>query len=229
MRKAARSRWTVEGNEPDEGFERLARVVKSSEIARLIAAPTQANETDLLFGKIFEECYTTATWIYEKAFYVRGISKKFIRKLAVELKLAGIYSSSLVRKAYRMYSCLVKHGVIGRKPKTMFRRLNDEIVVAAQPDLVDEFYCEFKTYPLDEYAKAQAKVFSWVIEEPIRLVGLVEREDGYFELQEEMVNAEGLKFPNIPPDIGEFQWVCEECDRPLDFCECYFEEEYEYL
>ncbi len=55
-----------------------------------------------------------------------------------------------------MYVTLVRGGIVGRKPKTSFRKLGDGVFIAAQPDLEDfKGYSEFKTYPLDDYARSQ--------------------------------------------------------------------------
>ncbi len=203
------------------------RVVSSSEIAKLIARPAEGDETSLKFGKIFEECYTFATYLHDK--FVFQVNRKFARKVAVMLRLNGIYSKDLVERAYRMYSTLLKAGVVGSKPRTEFKRYN-EILISAQPDLFDwetSKYYEFKTYPIDDYARAQCKVFSWVLGEPIILVGLKTREDGYVEFEKEEISAEGFRIPNIPENLGEMQEVCENCWRPIDSCVCAGEHEYE--
>jgi hypothetical protein len=80
------------------------RVVRASDVAKLIAKPAQGTETSIKFGKIFEECYTFATYLYGHNLIINGINVKFIRKFAFELKENGIYSPENVRKAYKMYS-----------------------------------------------------------------------------------------------------------------------------
>ncbi|MEM3264979.1 MAG: hypothetical protein QXH07_03385 [Thermoplasmata archaeon] len=100
------------------------RVVRASNVAKLIAKPVQGSETSLKFGKIFEECYTFATYLYDRN-SIKGYNVKFIRKVAFELKKNGIYNSENVRKAYRMYSSLLNAGITGIKPKTMFRKVKD--------------------------------------------------------------------------------------------------------
>jgi NAD-dependent dihydropyrimidine dehydrogenase PreA subunit len=207
------------------------RVVKASDIAKLLAKPPEGTEEEKIFGKVFEECYTFATFLHEENFYFhRPTNKTFARKVASELKAHGIYSKELIRRAYRMYSALLRAGVVGRKPKTKFRTHND-ILIAAQPDLYDGTnYYEFKTYPIDDYARAQSKVFSFVLSEPIILVGLVVREDGYVDFEKEVVTAENFVLPEIPPTLGIYEDVCDECGFPLKYCICgavEFEEEAE--
>ncbi|MGB9693839.1 MAG: hypothetical protein ACPLYF_03250 [Fervidobacterium sp.] len=197
------------------------RVVKASDIAKLLAKPPEGTEEEKIFGKVFEECYTYANFLYEEDFYFhRPTNKTFARKVASELKAHGIYSKELVRKAYRMYSALLRAGVIGRKPKTQFTKYGD-ILISAQPDLYDgSNYYEFKTYPIDDYARAQSKVFSFVLGEPIILIGPVEREDGYVTFEKEVVTAENFVLPEIPQTLGEFEEVCDVCGLPLKYCIC---------
>jgi hypothetical protein len=197
------------------------RVVKASEIAKLIAQPQEGDETALIFGKIFEECYTYATYLHEENFYFHApTNRTFVKKIAAELKAHNIYSKELVRKAYKMYSALLRAGVKGRKPKTQFKEYND-ILIAAQPDLEDgENYYEFKTYPINDYARAQCKVFSYVLEQPIVLVGLKEDENGYINFEKEVIDAENFVLPEIPPTLGELEEACDECGLPLKYCTC---------
>jgi hypothetical protein len=197
------------------------RVVKASEIAKLIAQSQEGDETALIFGKIFEECYTYATYLHEENFYFHApTNRTFVKKVAAELKAHNIYSKELARKAYKMYSALLRAGVKGRKPKTQFKEYND-ILIAAQPDLEDsENYYEFKTYPINDYARAQCKVFSYVLEQPVILVGLKEDENGYINFEKEVVDAENFVLPEIPPTLGELEEVCDECGLPLKYCTC---------
>jgi len=197
------------------------RVVKASEIAKLIAQPQEGDETALIFGKIFEECYTYATYLHEENFYFHApTNRTFVKKIVAELKAHNIYSKELVKKAYKMYSALLRAGVKGRKPKTQFKEYND-ILIAAQPDLEDgENYYEFKTYPINDYARAQCKVFSHVLEQHVVLVGLKEDENGYINFEKEVVDAENFVLPEIPPTLGKFEEACDECGLPLKYCTC---------
>jgi len=52
------------------------RVVKASEIAKLIAQPQERSKTALIFGKIFEECYTYATYSHEENFHFHSSINK---------------------------------------------------------------------------------------------------------------------------------------------------------
>lgn len=169
---------------------RMEKVIKTSDIAKQISKPTKASEAELKFGKIFEEEYTRNTWLVEKHGASRISSTYFRKKLAARLKSAGL--EKWIRKGYRMYACLLKNKVVGRKPPTAFRKIND-ITVAGQPDLVEEHwreedkYYEFKTHPIDDYARTQAEIFSWVLRKPIILVGLKEDEEGYIHVEKERI------------------------------------------
>jgi hypothetical protein len=172
----------------DEVMEVL--VVRASDIAKLLSQPPEGDEISMKFGKIFEEEYALANHIYMRSAST-GVPKKFIRKVAVRLKSEGIYSKELVVRAYRAYSALLKAGVVGEKPLTRFKEFKDFIFIAAQPDLYDSStgtYYEFKLYPINDYARTQAKVFAWVLEKPIVLVGLKEMSNGYFDVEKEVIN-----------------------------------------
>jgi len=173
--------------ECDEVVEAL--VVKASDVAKLLSKPPEGDEVSLRFGKIFEEEYALANHIYSWAWYAQ-IPRWFVRKVAARLRAEGIYRRDLILKAYRAYAALLKAGVIGRKPRTKFRKLTDNIFVAAQPDLYDESadtYYEFKLYPINDYARKQAEVFAWVLERPIVLAGLKEDSKGYLSVEKEVI------------------------------------------
>lgn len=190
------------------------RVVRASDVAKLIATPVQGSETSLKFGKIFEECYTFATYLYDRTYMSKSINAKFIRKVAFELKKNGIYSSENIRKAYRMYSSLLNAGIIGAKPKTVFRKVEnyDDLMICAQPDLWDYLrYYEFKTYAINDYAIAQCKIFSWVLQEPVILVGLKVRPDGFIVVEKKEISIDPtFQLPDIPDHMGNIEDLEEE-------------------
>lgn len=209
-----------------------AKVVRASEVAKLMAPPPSGSYEACVFGKVFEEAYTEACYYHAKTMNTRSIPRKFARKVAAMLKREGVYSDDLVKKAYKMYSCLLRAGVVGLRPRTRFRWLNEKVLIAAQPDIggEDGRYYEFKTYPLDEYARAQAMVFSWVIGKPIVLVGLVERDDGYIDYEMEVVECAELPITDVPDHLGEEQEICPVCRLPLAYCKCdEYEEYWDYL
>lgn len=201
---------------------KLVKVVTSSEIAALTSPPHSSSKENIIFGKIFEEEYTKATYLYEKLeFFGKEISKKYLRAVAWRLKNDGIYDKKLLIRAYRMYATLLGGGIAGRKPKTSFRKLSQETFVAAQPDLENlGKYYEFKTYHIDEYARSQSHVFSWVLREPIELVGMIEMGDGKFQLESEKIVATGLVLPDFSQRIGSEQEACKRCGYPLNGCKC---------
>lgn len=182
-----------------------ALVVKASDIAKLLSKPPEGDEVSLKFGKIFEEEYTLANHVYSRAWYTQ-VPKWFIRKVAARLKAEGIYKRDLVLKAYRAYSALLNAGVVGKKPKTMFRKLTSDLFVAAQPDLYDESadtYYEFKLYSINDYARKQVEVFAWVLDKPVVLVGLNENPGGYLSVEKEVIAPPR----NLEVDVNELRKI----------------------
>jgi len=209
------------------------KVIRASDLAKLLTFKPGGSEEGQKFGKIFEECYSFACYLYEELTgYGRKVTRNFLRKCAALMREEGIYSKELVIRAYRMYSCLINCGLTGRKPKTRFRQLNDLILVAAQPDLYNwRTYIEIKTYPLNEYARMQASIFAWVLGEPmVVLVGLHTDETGYVTAEKEKITPllfeEAIGELEIPQNIGAIQEVCERCRLPFRYCTCMRYEKY---
>jgi hypothetical protein len=99
-----------------------------------------------------------------------------------------------------MYEALHRAGVTGVGVKPTFRKYEGGVYIAAQPDLYSPYldiYFEFKTYPIDEYAKKQAEIFAWVLDHPVVLIGFRKVGDGY-EVEEIVVEPKPL---NIDPEI----------------------------
>ncbi|MEM1631233.1 MAG: hypothetical protein QXX83_03815 [Thermofilum sp.] len=206
---------------------RVVKVARASDIARLIAQPTPADEVMLKFGKIFEEEYSFANYIYHRAFNQRAVPYLFIRKIAVRLRKEGIYSRDLVAKAYKAYSALIAAGVVGLKPKTRFR-VYGSVRIAAQPDLRSfegDTLFEFKLCPIDTYARVQSSIFAYVWECPVRLVGLIE-EGGRYKVEAETISPpRSLKDLGITPELVETvaheQLWCTRWGEPVDYEDCY--------
>lgn len=187
-------------------------VVKASDVAKLLSTPPEGDEVSKAFGKIFEEEYTLANHIYERVWYSQ-IFRWFARKVAARLRHEGIYRKDLVVKACRAYAALLRAGVVGEKPPTRFREVSTSLFIAAQPDLYNYStgtYYEFKLYPINEYARAQARVFAWILEKPVVLVGLKEDSKGYMEVEKEVVNP--------PDDLGVNAEDLKRIATPEDFC-----------
>lgn len=216
------------GWEPRCSKRRIVKVARASDIAQLVAPPTPADEVMLRFGKIFEEEYSYANYVYyNQTFNPRAVPHRFIRKVAARLREEGIYSRELVVKAYKAYSALIAAGVVGLKPKTRFRAYGSARI-AAQPDLmaIGGFTLfEFKLCPIDAYARVQSSIFAYVWERPITLVGLVEEAGRY------MVEKETITPPRRLEDLGvthelvkrvaHKQLWCKELNRPIDYDDCY--------
>lgn len=182
-----------------------ALVVKASDVAKLLSKPPEGDEVSLKFGKIFEEEYALANHIYSQTWHTQ-VPRWFTRKVAARLKAEGIYRRDLVLKAYRAYSALISAGVVGKKPKTMFRKLTSDLFIAAQPDLYDEStntYYEFKLYSINDYARKQVEVFAWVIEKPVVLIGLNENPEGYLSVEREVITPPR----NLGVDVNELKKI----------------------
>lgn len=174
--------------------------IRTSDLARYILrqeAPDKlpdADEDHLIFGKIFEEVYTECTWLHSKSSgNVDGNS--FRRKLAAKVKSSDISderSGYFISKGYKMFACLLSEEVTGRKPKSEFREIEEgrkKVRLYAQPDLIEGGeYSEFKTGPIDDYAILQSKIFYWVIQKSITLVGLSEDNRGYIEAEKRVID-----------------------------------------
>ncbi len=206
-------------------------VVRSSDLAKVLSTPIEGDEILAKFGKIFEEEYALANHIYLRGGYSQT-PVWYVRKVASRLKSEGIYRKDLIVKAYRAYSALLRAGVVGEKPRTAFRHYADNIFIAAQPDLYKESegtYYEFKLYPINEYARTQAKLFAWVLETPVVLVGLKKGVGGYLTTESEIL---------APPDsvdvsidvlraIAKPEVFCTKLMMPLKYCSEEVEEDVE--
>lgn len=162
--------------------------VSASEIAKQVSPPTKAPRKYLVFGKAFEEAYTYMTYVGR----TRNAMGGFCSDLKQRLENHGVEDEELVTRGYRMASCLLDADAQGRKPKTRTRDHKD-VKVFAQPDLIHEtpfveYFIEFKTGSIDDYARAQSQVFSWVIDSGIKLIGLHEGEDGYVSAEDEWID-----------------------------------------
>jgi len=157
------------------------KVARASDVAKLVAQPTPGDEVSKIFGKMFEEAYTRASHVfrgdistpYAFSFFKKGVKNR--------LKEWRIYSRELMVKASLAYSALVSAGVVGLRPRAMFKSYGS-VLIAAQPDLISldgRELLEFKLYPIDTYARVQSSIFAYVWERPVKLVGLIEEGDRY--------------------------------------------------
>jgi hypothetical protein len=148
-----------------------------------------------VLGKIFEEECTFASKIYLDTGYW-WIPRRFIRKVATRLRAVGIYSRELIHFAYKAFSALLRIGVVGYKPKTVFRKLTENIYIAAQPDIYNpdtDTYYEFKLYPVTStcFARKQAEIFAWVLQKSVTLVGIVIKSNGYVDIEKIVIESPG--------------------------------------
>jgi hypothetical protein len=177
----------------------MVLVAKASDVAKRIAPPPHGTIVGMIFGKIFEHLYISKNHVTP-----RDLDPFILRIFTYDLKslleLHNIYSEEMLRKGVRMYIALHRANVVGIGIPPTFRRYENGIYIAAQPDLYSPYldkYFEFKTYPIDEYSKKQAEIFAWVLQHPVTLVGLREAGDGY---EVETVIAEPKPL-NIDPEI----------------------------
>jgi hypothetical protein len=178
--------------------KRVALVAKATDIAKKIAPPPQGTIVGMIFGKIFEQLYILKNHVKPRDLDP-FILKIFISDLKYQLELHNIYSEELLKKGVKMYIALHKANVVGIGCPPTFRKY-DDVYIAAQPDLYSPYlnkYFEFKTYPIDEYARKQAEIFAWVLDHPVALVGLIEADNEY-KVEEIVVEPKPL---NIDPEI----------------------------
>ena len=200
------------------------RVVTSSEVAKLMSVAPEGTEEQRVYGKVFEEEYTMATYLYRNSKTTKELSRRFSQNIATGLREEGVYSPQRVQAAVKMFSALLQAGVRGRKPRTAFRRLSEGLYLAAQPDLeyrrpqeTRARYFEFKTYPLTDYGRAQARAFAWVLQTDIILVGLREAQGEYL-VERETVPPSAFVPPAIPAELGIEQEFCALHETPVGRC-----------
>jgi hypothetical protein len=200
----------------------ITRVVRTTDIAKKIAGEPKGDPVNMIFGKIFEECYTEATWIGESVMNHKRLNGKFIAKMGAKMKVEGIGNRELLHSAYKMYAALLMNNVIGRKPPTEFRKVKNGLYIAAQPDIEndEDGYIEFKTYPINNYSRIQCEVFAWVLKEKVRLVGLRKNDDYYLAESETIQYNPNMDFSWIPDEMGKMQEFCDNCKKPIEKCRC---------
>lgn len=91
----------------------------------------------------------------------------------------------------------LRNDIRGLAPKTAYRKWYDGHYITAKPDLYsyERGYIEFKTYSISDYARAQCLVFSFVLGEPITLIGWNGK-----NFEKETIKYNGESFPCIPED-----------------------------
>ncbi len=185
-----------EDDDEDEDFEdddedeesEYVQTISASEVAKLICSEVpDGTEEAQQFGKIFEETYqmicsnSDIWWENEE-----NIIEVF------ESMLQDDWLDEAAKIALGFHA----EGIKGAPCSVSFRNIHGDCYVAAKPDLYDSdsgIYIEFKTYPLNEYARAQAKVFSWVQRCKVLLIGW---NNG--KVEKEYLDGSTLKLPSIP-------------------------------
>lgn len=122
------------------------------------------------------------------------------------------------KRALRIATGFLKKKIKGKTPATVFRKIWSDHYIAAKPDLYDSKkihgvkYIEFKTYPLDEYTRAQAFVFSWVLNRPILLVGW---NNGDVEIETIFHQDNQFKIPFSQLTENDFKKSVIDCNKIL--------------
>ena len=187
-----------------------------------MAPEPSGSEDARIFGKVFEEEYSLETHLQRDE---RGQGKasleRFEKSFSARLREEGIFSSERVRESVGLYQCLLRAGVRGKKPRTRFRKLREGVYLAAQPDIEsptrDPRFVEFKTYSLTPFARAQTRVFAWVLQETVRLVGVRKEGDRYVP-EAEKIGPEELGSVDIPEGVGTPQEFCPKHEVPVGRC-----------
>lgn len=185
----------------ENGEATVVADTNASAIAREIGTiDSPAGEVGLAFGKAFEEAYATYWHRRKRGGYDGWGSIKhayhpkrvFGRRLAGMLRERDVYADDLVARGVRLFSAFLAADVRGLTPATIHRRRGD-LIVYAKPDLrersADPPLTEFKTAPIDEYARVQATVMAWVFQESVRLVGArTDPATGWIDVESERID-----------------------------------------
>lgn len=173
----------------DEYEEEDVYTISSSEVARIISKEVpNGDEHAQQFGSQFERayqqiCYTLSKFMID----VDELGSILLRFFSDE---------DDIDQAVKIAQAFLESNIIGLTPKTQFRRIKKNYYIAAKPDLYDQnsdIYYEFKTYKLDEYARTQAKIFSWVLQTPIHLIGWNDP-----DVEHEVIDGSDLEIPDLP-------------------------------
>lgn len=102
--------------------------------------------------------------------------------------------------AQQIAIAFLRANVRGLTPRTEYAELKPNYYICAKPDLCDDYQrnIEFKTYAINDYARAQAKVFSWVYNDVIQLVGW----NGQ-NVEIEIIDGRDMIIPLIPDTLFE--------------------------
>lgn len=178
-------------DEDDEDFEdsesEYVQTISASEVAKLMCDDLpDGTEEAQRFGKIFEEtyqmiCTNSDSWWNNEENVVEAFE--------------DMIEDEWLDEAVKIAISFHKEGIKGSPCSVSFRNIRGDRYIAAKPDLYDsnsKIYIEFKTYPLGDYARMQAKVFSWVERSRVLLVGW---NDG--KVEKEYIDGSDLKIPSI--------------------------------
>lgn len=175
----------------------IYREVSSSEIAKGVSpVEFNADEEALKFGKIFHEAYQE--FCYRCSGFL-DIDEKpewkdfFLREIEDWLWDEEIYTEELVGKAIRIFEAMVNENLMGMGiPKTV-HRVRNGMTVYAKADLWDpmiEPMIEFKIGPLNDYARAQAKIQAWAYNTPVKLSGVKDDNGDQVALEVEVIKPD---------------------------------------
>ncbi len=144
------------------GVSKIMLTISTSALARLILhLPVEAEQsTALEFGKKFEQAYSSACYFEYKMdgvnfSHARVDVERFLRVVQAD------FNASDQARARTMARSFLQARIVGLTPKTRFYQIIKDHYIAAKPDLEwGGRYFEFKTCPLDKYARLQARIFA---------------------------------------------------------------------
>ncbi|MBD3351250.1 MAG: hypothetical protein GF364_07165 [Candidatus Lokiarchaeota archaeon] len=195
----------------DEDQLDFVYTISTSKIVKYLLNPTFPDDPIRAeFGKLMEEGYQHVCYLLKikgwqsLLMYDCESLEEFIEE---EIYMYLEEHSELLREdeleeGQEIAKVFFQHGVCGLTPKTRVREAFKSHFVFAKADLRSEYgtLYEFKTYPINEYAELQAKIFSWVYNEPVHLVGW----DGD-KIEEVVLNSVNINFKNIPNEFWEIE------------------------
>ena len=98
-------------------------------------------------------------------------------------------------KLDKLFRLLIEERILGRYSKTCEKPYSDSIILIGKPDLIDKkgnLY-ELKVYPLTDFCREQARVFAWIFNKEIKLIGF-KNENNEVKIQKEFIE--------VPINIG---------------------------
>lgn len=131
-----------------------------------------------------------------------------------------------IRKIAKFLNKFIDNFENPKTPATLFRKISEGKYISYKPDLTtDSETIEFKNYKIDDYARIQAKVFSFCGDEIITLIGWNGEKQ---EWEKELIDGRNLILPELSDELfSESEPICDECHRKEENCRCKNYQDYE--